>query len=75
MCSRFPAAADICLDELARHGGPRGPHRDGWGISYYTQDGASQLYKEAEPAGSSDWVRFIREHHLRSKALFLRGGR
>jgi len=66
MCSRFPAAVDICLDELARHGGQTGPHRDGWGISYYAEDGAVQLYKEAEPASGSDWVHFIQEHHLRS---------
>ena len=66
MSSRFPAAVDICLDELARHGGQTGPHRDGWGISYYAEDGAVQLYKEAEPASGSDWVQFIQEHHLRS---------
>jgi glutamine amidotransferase len=69
MCSRFPAAVDICLDELARHGGQTGPHRDGWGISYYAEDGAVQLYKEAEPATGSDWVHFIQEHHLRSTVV------
>jgi glutamine amidotransferase len=66
MCSRFPAGVDICLDELARHGGQTGPHGDGWGISYYAEDGAVQLYKEAESASGSDWVQFIQDHHLRS---------
>ncbi len=65
LSSRFPATVDICLDEFARHGGQTGPHRDGWGISYYAEDGAVRLYKEAEPASGSDWVQFIQKHHLR----------
>ena len=63
MSSRFPATVDFCLREFARHGGQTGPHRDGWGISYYAEDGAVQLYREAEPASGSDWVRFIQKHH------------
>jgi len=64
--SRFPASAAICLDELARHGGQTGPHRDGWGISYYDKDGAVRLYKEAEPASGSDWIPFLKKHQLSS---------
>jgi glutamine amidotransferase len=65
MSSRFPATIDLCLDEFARHGGQTGPHRDGWGIAYYVEDGGVRLYKEAEPASDSEWVQFIEEHDLR----------
>lgn len=81
MSSRFPADVDLCLDELARHGGQTGPHRDGWGISYYAEDGAVRLYKEAEPASGSEWIQFIEQHHLRGAIvlshirLATRGGR
>lgn len=81
MSSRLPATVDLCLDELARHGGQTGPHRDGWGIAYYAEDGAVRLYKEAEPASGSDWVQFIEEHRLRGTIVLshirraTRGGR
>jgi glutamine amidotransferase len=81
MSSNVPATVDFCVGELARHGGQTGPHRDGWGIAYYADDGAVRLYKEAEPASGSDWVRFIRKHHLRGGIVLshirraTRGGR
>ncbi len=62
MSGRFPAPVDRCLDELASRGGQTGPHRDGWGIAYYAEDGAVQLFKEAEAASGSDWVSFIQAH-------------
>jgi len=64
--SRLPATVNFCLEEFARHGGLTGPHKDGWGISYYAEDGAVRLYKEPEPASGSEWVRFIEEHHIRA---------
>jgi len=67
--SRYPAEVRFCLDEFARHGGLTAPHRDGWGVAYYAEDGAVRLYKEPEPASRSDWVRFIEQHHLRSTAV------
>jgi len=69
MSSRFPATVDLCLGEFARHGGLSAPHADGWGISYYAEDGAVRLYKEPEPASGSEWVRFIEGHHPRAAIL------
>ena len=66
MSSRLPAGVDLCLEEFARHGGLTAPHKDGWGIAYYDEDGAVRLYKEAEPASRSDWVQFIGTHHMRA---------
>lgn len=69
MSSSFPASIDFCLDEFARHGGLTGPHDDGWGIAYYDEDGAVRLYKEAEPASESAWLRFIDEHNMLSRMV------
>ena len=66
MSSRLPAGVELCLEELARHGGATGPHKDGWGIANYADDGAVRLYKEAEPASESEWVDFIETHSIRS---------
>jgi len=56
---------NLSLMKLAEHGGFSGPHRDGWGVAYY--EGADvRLIKEAEAAADSEWVRFVRDHHLRS---------
>jgi len=56
---------NLSLMKLAEHGGFSGPHRDGWGVAYY--EGADvRLIKEAEAAADSEWVRFVRDHRLRS---------
>jgi predicted glutamine amidotransferase len=65
MSSNLPATITLSLMKLAEHGGFTGPHRDGWGVAYY--EGADvRLLKEAEAAARSDWVRFIRDHSLKS---------
>jgi predicted glutamine amidotransferase len=66
MSSHLPAGVDLCLAEFARHGRATGPHKDGWGIANYANDGAVRLYKEAESAGESEWVEFIETHNMRS---------
>ena len=65
MSSRLPATVSFSLEELARHGCETGPQRDGWGVAYY-DDGDVRLIREPEPAGDSEYVRFIEQHDLRS---------
>jgi len=65
MSSRQPATVAFSLEEFARHGGPSGPIRDGWGIAYLRQRDAF-LVKETAPAGSSELVRFIESQDIRS---------
>ncbi|MEW6273400.1 MAG: class II glutamine amidotransferase [Thermodesulfobacteriota bacterium] len=68
MSSRHPATVTISLDELSRHGGLTGPHRDGWGIASYA--GADvRLIKEPQPASDSAYVRFIEQHDIRSRTV------
>jgi len=61
MSSRHPATVQLSFEELARHGGLVGPHRDGWGLAYYEGRDA-HLFKEAAPAATSASLRFLQEH-------------
>ena len=65
MSSSRVTTVNLSLMKLAEHGGFSGPYSDGWGVGYY--EGADvRLIKEAEAAADSDWVRFVRNHHLHS---------
>jgi predicted glutamine amidotransferase len=60
MSARFPTTVRLSLDELARHGGETGPHRDGWGVALH--DGADAVViREPEAASHSPWVEFLRD--------------
>lgn len=65
LSSDVAATVNISLMKLAEHGGHTGPHRDGWGVAYY-EGPDLRLIKEAAAAADSDWVRFVRDHDLRS---------
>jgi len=66
MSCRKPAALTLSLDVLARHGGGAGPHRDGWGITFY-EGRDVRVVREATAAHDSPWVRCVREHALLSR--------
>jgi predicted glutamine amidotransferase len=65
LSSRHPATVTLSLEELARHGGLTGPHKDGWGIAWY-EDRDVRLIKESRPAAGSPWVRFVQRHPFES---------
>ena len=58
MSARFPTTVRLSLDELARHGGATGPHRDGWGIALL-DGGDAVVIREPEAASESRWVEFL----------------
>ena len=68
LSSDAPATVNLSLMRLAEHGGHSGPHRDGWGVAYY-EGPDLRLVKEAAAAADSDWVRFVRDHDLRSPII------
>ena len=61
LSSSAPTNVHFSLDEFSRHGGCTGPHKDGWGIAYYSQ-GDVKLVREPLPASDSAalYVRFAR---------------
>lgn len=65
MSSNVPATLSLSLMKLAEHGGLSGPHKDGWGVAYYEGPDV-RVIKEAEAASESEWVRFLRQHDIRS---------
>lgn len=68
LSSNQPATVSLSIGTLANHGSVAGTLRDGWGVAY-CEGTDVRLIKDAEPAGESDWVRFIRDHALRSNIV------
>lgn len=61
MSSVLPTSVSFSLNELARHGGAEGPHRDGWGVAFYEGRDVSIL-REPRAASESDLVHYIERH-------------
>lgn len=61
MSSLFPTSVSFSLERLTRRGGAEGPHRDGWGVAFYTGRDAL-LLREAGAASESELVRHIERH-------------
>ncbi|MDX2258799.1 MAG: class II glutamine amidotransferase [Hyphomicrobiaceae bacterium] len=68
LSSNQPATVSLSIGALASHGSVAGTLKDGWGVAY-CEGPDVRLIKDAEPAGESDWLRFIREHSLRSNIV------
>jgi glutamine amidotransferase len=68
MSSNRAATISLSLVQLAEHGGLTAPHKDGWGVAFY-EDTDVRLVKDASPAAESDWIGFLRDHHLRSQIV------
>jgi len=63
--AHLPTTIELSLDELARHGGATGPHRDGWGVGYM-QAGDALVLREPEAASESQLLACAKHHALRS---------
>ena len=68
LSSNQPATVSLSIGTLASHGSVAGTLRDGWGVAY-CEGPDVRMIKDTEPAGESDWVRFIRDHALRSNIV------
>ena len=66
--ARFPTTIHLSLDELASHGGLKGPHRDGWGVAYL-QDGDALVLREPDAASESRLLACAKHHALRSSTV------
>ena len=68
LSARFPTTVRLSLDELARHGGETGPHRDGWGVAFM-EGGDALLVREPGAASESRLMAFLRQEHVRSSTI------
>lgn len=65
MSARYPTTVRSSFEELSRHGGGTGPHRDGWGLALWS-DGDAVVIREPDAASGSRWVRFLQEREPQS---------
>jgi predicted glutamine amidotransferase len=68
MSARFPTTVHLSLEELARHGGGTGPHRDGWGLAF-AEGGDALVVREPGAANGSPWIAFLQHSDLRSSLV------
>ena len=68
MSSRWPADVSVSLEELASHGGRKGPHRDGWGIAYFAGRDVMRV-REPRAASESACIQFVAAQHLASECV------
>jgi len=68
MSARFATTIHLSMEELARHGGGTGPHRDGWGVAYL-DGGDAQIIREPEAASDSRLLGFLQQLDPRSDVV------
>lgn len=61
LSARHPATLRYSLEEFSRHGGLSGPHKDGWGVAWYS-GGDVRVVKEEQPAAASACMGFLEAH-------------
>ncbi|NHB86998.1 class II glutamine amidotransferase [Photorhabdus tasmaniensis] len=61
---------DICfsLSGLIQRGGHTGPHKDGWGITFYEGRGC-RTFKDHQPGCHSPVARFVQEYPIKSRVV------
>lgn len=61
---------DICFSfsGLIRRGGDRGPHKDGWGVTFYEGKG-SRTFCDPEGAANSKIAQFIQSYPIKSRIV------
>jgi predicted glutamine amidotransferase len=68
MSANVPTDVRFSFAGLARRGGATGPHRDGWGISFYEGRGARSFH-DPHPSADSEIARLLRDYEVKSKIV------
>ncbi|MFN3892298.1 MAG: class II glutamine amidotransferase [Beijerinckiaceae bacterium] len=68
MSANVPTDVRFSFAGLARRGGATGPHRDGWGISFYEGRGA-RAFHDPRPSADSEIARLLRDYDVKSKIV------
>jgi len=61
---------DICFSftGLIRRSGDTGPHRDGWGITFYENKGC-RTFKDPQPGAKSKIAELVKQYPIKSKTV------
>ena len=74
MCELLGMSANVPTDivfsftGLVERGGITGPHRDGWGITFYDGKGC-RSFKDPLPSGESEVAKLIKNYPIKSRAV------
>ncbi|HGJ5881795.1 class II glutamine amidotransferase [Arsenophonus sp.] len=68
MSASVPTDINFSLSGLIPRGGQTGPHKDGWGITFYEGRGC-RTFKEHKPCYQSPIARFVQEYPIKSEAV------
>jgi predicted glutamine amidotransferase len=68
MSANIPTDIRFSFTGLMQRGGRTGPHRDGWGITFY-EDKGCRTFKDPSPCYDSPIARLIREYPIKSLAV------
>lgn len=68
MNANVPTDVRFSFAGLARRGGATGPHRDGWGISFYEGRGARSFH-DPQASADSEIARLLRDYDVKSKIV------
>ncbi|PXY92446.1 class II glutamine amidotransferase [Gilliamella apis] len=61
---------DICFSftSLIKRGGDKGPHKDGWGITFYEGKGC-RTFKDPQPCSFSPIAKLVQQYPIKSTAV------
>jgi predicted glutamine amidotransferase len=68
MSANVPTDVRFSFAGLSRRGGATGPHRDGWGISFY-EGRAARSFHDPRPSADSEIARLLRDYDVKSKIV------
>ena len=74
MCELLGMSANVPTDivfsftGLVERGGVTGPHKDGWGITFYDGKGC-RSFKDPLPSCESEVAKLIKSYPIKSKAV------
>lgn len=68
MSANVPTDINFSLSGLIPRGGKTGPHKDGWGITFYEGLGC-RTFKDPQASAVSPVARFVQEYPIKSHAV------
>ncbi|MES1199976.1 MAG: class II glutamine amidotransferase [Pseudomonadota bacterium] len=68
MSANVPTDIRFSFTGLVQRGGRTGPHRDGWGVAFYEDEGCRSFHDPA-PSIASPLARLLSEHPIKSRIV------
>nr|WP_314266401.1 class II glutamine amidotransferase [uncultured Moellerella sp.] len=68
MSANVPTDISFSLSGLIPRGGRTGPHKDGWGVTFYEGLGC-RTFKDPQPSYMSPVARFVQEYPIKSESV------